>query len=289
MKNKKQMLWILVFILLMPSFVMAQSLHLPPITTGVVTIDGIPTGRITVQVENLNTTEEVQTTTTSPGNPPHEAWRGYYIVLVSGQNDHIVKITVSYGGYIYYNTTKIGLARVTWLNLSSVTGEPPSPSPGGNGGTPEEPEDPLEDPEEPDGNETEEPEQNETENGNETTYHLTVKVVDNATGNPISSASVTVYCDESKIAKSYTNDTGTASFVLEEGDYTVEVMKEGYLGKSGSFTLLCSVEQPFSLDKKGDGNPNSTDEPGIPLYVYGGICAIAVIIILGVVYWRWYK
>ncbi len=294
MKNKQQMLWLLIFILLLPSFAMAQP-PLPCSITGVVTIDGIPTGGITVQIENINT-GEVRTTTTSPGNPPYEKWMGYYTEVISGQNDHTVKITVSYGGYIYCNTTKIDLTRVTqWLNLSIVPGEmPPDPPPGGNGETPEEPEGPSEDPEEPEepnGNETEEPEQNETENGNETTYHLTVKVVDNATGDPISSASVTIYCNTSKIAKSYTNDTGTVSFVLEEGDYTVEVMKEGYSGKSGSFTLLCSVEQPFSLDKKGDDNPNPqpTEDQGVPLYVYGIICAIVVIIILGVIiYWRYH-
>ncbi|MBA7665788.1 hypothetical protein ES703_73862 [subsurface metagenome] len=129
-------------------------------------------------------------------------------------------------------------------------------------------------------------------NGNETQYYLTVAVVDNATGDPIGSASVTVYCNDSKIAKSYTNDTGVASFLLEEGDYTVEVTKEGYSGKSGSFTLLCSVDQPFSLDKKGDDNPNPqpTEDQGVPLYVYGIICAIVVIIILGVIaYWWWYR
>lgn len=276
-------------ILIIPSF--SVSSYDPPMPIGVggrITVNNAPVGGITVRVENVNTSES-RTTTTSY-DTPHTIC-GFYTVSLTGSDGDVIKVTVTYGN-TYSNTTIVNMGRVTqFCNLSIVPGEtPPDPPPGGNGETPEEPEDPPEEPGEPDENETEEPEQNETENGNETTYHLTVKVVDNATGAPISSASVTVYCNESKIAKSYTNDTGTVSFVLEEGAYTVEVMKEGYSGKSGSFTLLCSVEQPFSLDKKGDDNPNPqpTEDQGVPLYVYGIICATVVIIILGVIiYWRW--
>lgn len=265
----------------------------PPLPIGIggrITVDNVPVGGITVRVENVNTSES-RTATTSY-DTPHTIC-GFYAVSLSGSDGDVIKVTVTYGK-TYSNTVIVNIKRVTqFCNVSIITGEtPPDPPPGGNGETPEEPEEPPEEPDEPNGNETEEPEQNETENGNETTYYLTVKVVDNITGDPISSASVTVYCNESKIAKSYTNDTGAASFVLEEGDYTVEVAKEGYSGKSGSFTLLCSVEQPFSLDKKGDDNPNPqpTEGPGVPLYAYGIICAIVVIIMLCVIiYWRWYR
>jgi len=244
---------------------------------GTVYVDGGPSDDLSGLVTDIDTGGSATATTMSGGR--------YALGLTTFDGD-TVRIDVRYNGITFSNTTKIDHDIPTqWLNLSIETDEPPNGP--GNG------QDPPPDDDEPDGNETEEPEQNETENGNETTYYLTVTVVDNANGNPIDHASVTVYCNESNISSpSYTNDTGVASFLLEEAVYTVEVMKDGYTGKSGSFTLLCSTEQSFSLEKTsgGSGNPNSTDGHGIPLYVYGIVCAIAVIIILGVIaYWRWYR
>ena len=118
-----------------------------------------------------------------------------------------------------------------FCNISISTDEPYNPpddppynppDDNGNGDEPEEPDDPTED--EPENNETEEPDENNTDIDIPSLYNLTVTVFDNITNNtsPVNNASVTIYdSNETKITKSYTNESGVAVFLLEEGNYIV--------------------------------------------------------------------
>ena len=271
------------FILISSSFATAQ-IPMPIGIGGIITIDGTPIGGITVQVENLNT-GEYKTTTTAYDTPYTKC--GYYTVALSGQNGDIIKVTVTYGN-TYSNTTTVDLGLVTqFCNISISTEEPYdppddppyNPPDGGNGDEPEEP---------PENNETEEPPENDTDDDICNLYNLTVEVTDNTTGDPISNASVTVYRNDSMVSKSYTNDTGIAVFLLEEGEYAIEIIKDNYGIGSRTVNFLCSTEYTIPMETESNPNPTPAQEEGTPMYFYV-IVAVAIIIIISIFVYLYHR
>lgn len=274
------------------SFAIAQP-GMPLGIGGMIIIDDMPVGGITVQVVNLNTGEHK--TTTTAYDTPHTKC-GYYTVALTGQNEDVIKVTVTYGN-TYSNTCVVNLNLVTqWINISISTEEPYEPpddppyNPPDNGGdNGDEP--PDDTPEEPENNETEEPDnplENNTDNDIPNLYNLTVTVFGNNTNNtsPVNNASVTIYdSNETKITKSYTNDSGKAIFQLEEGNYIVEVKKGSYVSERNTFSLLASMEYPMYMTVQNDDSSTGSiqqddqKQSGIP-FVYIGV-AVAVIIIVG--------
>lgn len=283
-------LLILTLILISSSFANAQP-GMPLGIGGRILIDDMPVGGITVQVENLNT-GEVKTTTTAYDTPHTKC--GYYTVALTGQNDDVIKVTVTYGN-TYSNTIVVDTSQVTqFCNLSISTEEPPDDPPnggsgtGGNGDEPDEP--PYEPPEEPDdpiNNETEEPSENNTDNDIRNLYNLTVEVVDNTTG-PISNASVTIYDNnETKITKSYTNETGEAVFLLEEGIYIIEIEKNNHPVSYHTVSLLASMEYIayMSTDENSGNIPCPCQQTGFPV-IYIIIVIVIVVVAVIIFYYR---
>ena len=277
----------LILTLIGSSFAIAQP-GMPVGVGGIIEIDNIPIGGITVQVENLNT-GEYKTTTTAYDTPYTKC--GYYTVALSGQNGDIIKVTVTYGN-TYSNTTTVDLGLVTqFCNISISTEEPYdppddppyNPPDGGNGDEPEEP---------PENNETEEPPENDTDDDICNLYNLTVEVTDNTTGDPISNASVTIYDNnETKITKSYTNESGEATFLLEEGTYIIEVEKDKHSSSYHTVSLLASMEYTAYMSAQNDGNSTNPmqqdDEQSFPV-VYVGIAGV-VTAIVAVSFFFYYK
>lgn len=278
----------LILTLIGSSFAIAQ-IPLPIGVGGLITVDDIPVGGITVQVENLNT-GEVKTTTTAYDTPYTKC--GYYTVALTGQNGDVIKVTVTYGD-TYSNTTTVDLVLVTqYCNISISTEEPYNP-----------PDDPLpsddddvspdDDDEKPPSSEDNETDENDTDNDIRSQYNLTVTVFGNTT-EPIGNASVTIFCNDIKIAKSYTNDTGLAMFVLEEDEYTIEVTKSGYNMGTRTVSLLCSTEYTFCMNKSiENSNPDSQsqdDDQATPWFLYAMVAAaVSVILVVSVLVWRHYK
>lgn len=270
-------------LLVTSSFAIAQPGMLMICVGGIIEIDDIPIGGITVQVENLNT-GEYKTTTTAYDTPYTKC--GYYIVDLTGQEGDVIKVTVTYGN-TYSNTTIVDISQVTLFyicNISISTDEPYEPpddppyNPPSNGDEPDEPETPED-------NETEEPPdeppENDTDNDICNLYNLTVEVTDNTTGDPISNASVTVYRNDSMVSKSYTNDTGIAAFLLEEGEYAIEITKDNYKLGSRTVNFLCSTEYTIPMETESNPNPTPAQEEGTPIYFYV-IVAVAIIIIISI-------
>ena len=149
----------------------------------------------------------------------------------------------------------------------------------GDDGNGDEPDDPI-------NNETEEPSENNTDNDVCNLYNLTVEVVNNATG-PISNASITIYDNnETKITKSYTNETGEAKFLLEKGIYIIEIEKDKHSSSYHTVNLLASMEYTTYMSSQ---NENSSSTPcntcqqkdGFPvIYIIGVIVIVAVVAII---------
>jgi len=105
-------------------------------------------------------------------------------------------------------------------------------------------------------------------------YKLTVYVFNEATNEPISNATVSVYFANGTLArKTSTNTTGYATFLsLPEGDYYVKVQVEGYNDYEGdSFTL--------NQDRKEDVSMTEI-APGPPTLLYIVVAVVAVIILI---------
>lgn len=253
---------------------------------GIVEIDNIPVGGITVQVENLNT-GEVKTTTTAYDTPYTKC--GYYTVALTGQNGDTIKITVTYG-YTYSNTVIVDISQITqWCNLSIFTEEPyepPDNPPGGNGDNiPDEPD-------EPENNETEEPPENNTDNDIPNLCNLTVTVFDNTTNTPVNNASVTIYDNnETKITKSYTNETGEAKFLLEESIYIIEVEKNNQPSSYHTVSLLASTKYTVYMpsQNKNSSSPCRTcQQKDVFPAIYIIIAIIIVVVSVIIFFYRRY-
>ena len=101
-------LLILTLILISSSFAVAQP-GMPIGAGGIIEVDGIPIGGITVQIVNLNTGESKITTTAY--DTPHTKC-GFYTVALTGQDGDVIKATVTYGN-TYSNTTIVDISQVT--------------------------------------------------------------------------------------------------------------------------------------------------------------------------------
>jgi len=282
-------LLILIFLLILSSFATAQ-IPMPIGVGGLITVDDIPIGGITVQIENLNT-GEVRTTTTAYDTP--HTMCGYYFDALFGQNGDVIKVTVIYGG-LYSNTTFVDTNQnIQFCNISISSEEPYEPPDDPPYNPPEDPpyEPPYEPPDDPENNETEEPMENDTGDDIPNMYNLTVAVFDNTTNDPISNASVTIYgSNETKVTESHTNESGEAKFLLEEGNYIVTVKKDKHFSSYYAVSLSASMEYTAYMQKNEQNNiphPAQPQEEGFPAIYTGVIGAIIAIICIAVFfYWR---
>ena len=113
----------IIVILVVSPFSVGASLVPPPIIGGMVDVDGIPTAGLIIAVENLDTGEFREQTTSydTPGGTI-----GGYAVCMSLHTGDVLRITCNYDESIYSNTTIVDLElRIQWLNLSIDTGNPP--------------------------------------------------------------------------------------------------------------------------------------------------------------------
>lgn len=278
----KKLLILTCFILVSSSFAVAQGPG--PTINGFITIDGVPQDGITVQVKNRDT-GVIKSCTTTCGS--------YIVVFTVGQDEDVIESNVTINGNTYSNTTIVNTKFLHhWLNISISTDEPDVPPynpPDDNGNDDDEPEEPED---EPENNETEEPDdppENNTDNDIPSLYNLTVTVFDNTTNSTsrVNNASVTIYNNnETKITKSYTNETGEAVFLLEEGIYIIKVEKDNHPPSFHTVNLLASMKYTTYMSSQNEGNnknPIRSNEQGFPV-VYFGIVVIVIILACVVIF-----
>ena len=156
----------------------------------------------------------------------------------------------------------------------------------------DDPEDPPEDPpvEDPD----EQPDDDEQEPEQEW-FNITISVTDNKTAEPISNASVAIYNSTlNAIAENNTNETGNVTFCLEDGNYTVEVTKEGYETRGADITpsdsliygLLLNIDSVQNENNEPGGQLPPTQDAGFPLII---IVIVSIVLLSAGVFFLVYR